>query len=266
MSFQPVSTDFDGRTVRLELSDLGAVEEFFANAGAQEGFLLPLPTSPKLFDVLDLELSCGDGFEIRFAARVIQVFDRLTAPPEGRYGVAFQMEAWDEARETELQRKLAQSRAGEAAGSTPPEVDASETLGTSPIFRIKSLNPSERMRLASKANRTERQILLRDSSPQVLLGLLSNPQLDSEEVLTLVRSTHANGAILQRVAEDRRYSVNAEIRAAVARHPKTPTPVALRLLDTLRTPDLQILARSSAVREQLRRAALKIYLGRLSSR
>lgn len=272
MSVRPRSTAFDGRTVRVELADPEAVETFFSEARAQEGFLLPLPASPKLYETLDLELVCP-GFEIVFQARVIQVFDRPTAPPEGRYGVAFQREGWSEARQAELDRKLREAKVGGAAaegeaegGEGDEEGDVSETLGTSPIFRIKSLNVNERMRLAMKASRTERQILLRDTSPQVLQGLLANPHLDSEEVLALVRSTHASGGILQRIAEDRRFSLNPEVRAAVARHPKTPTPVALRLLDTLRTPDLQVLARSSGVRENLRRTALKLYLARISSR
>ena len=138
-------------------------------------------------------------------------------------------------------------------------------MGASPIFRIRSMNVSERIRLAAKASRTERQILLRDTSPQVLLSLLNNPRLDGEEVLQIVRSTHASGGVLQRIAEDRRWNQNAEVRASVVRNPKTPTPLAIRLLDTLRTPDLQVLARHSGARETLRRAALKIYLGRLSS-
>ncbi len=110
------------------------------------------------------------------------------------------------------------------------------------MFRIKQLDPSKRMLLAMKADRTERQILCRDTSPNVLLGLLGNPRIEAEKVLAIVKSAYASGAVLQRVAGERRWMGSAEIRTAVVRNPKTPTPLAVRLLDTLPITELRELA------------------------
>lgn len=146
---------------------------------------------------------------------------------------------------------------GEAA------VQRTEMTGASVALEIRRLNVSEKMRLATRAGRLERQILLRDNSPQVLMGLLTNPRIDEQEVRDLVRSPHAASGVLQHVAKDRRWSTNYEIRLALVRNPKTPTPLAQRLLTTLRKPDLQTLAKSPNVREAIKGAALRLYLGKI---
>lgn len=260
---EPPDLDADQATLRLELTDAEAARSFFDSARREAGFLLPLAASPRLFESLTVRAGCGSSFELEFRARVIQVFERPSPGDadgsERRFQVAFQIEDWNPGRDAELIRKLSQIPAVEATESG----EEGEVTGASPLFRIKAMNPSERMRLALKAARTERRILVRDTSAQVLMGLLGNPRLESEDVLGIVRSTYANAAILKRVAEDRRWSQNAEIRSAVVRNPKTPTPLALRLLETLRTPDLQVLAKSGQAKETLRGAAVRLYLKRI---
>ena len=139
----------------------------------------------------------------------------------------------------------------------------SEVGGTLSAVEIRRLNVTQRLRLATHAGRLERQILLRDTSPQVLMALLANPRIDEQEVKDLVRSPHAASGVLQQVAKDRRWSANHEIRLSLVKNPKTPTPLAQRLLPTLRKPDLQALAKSPNVREAIKGAALRLYLGKL---
>ena len=93
--------------------------------------------------------------------------------------------------------------------------------------------------------------------------LLTNPRIDEQEVRELVRSPYAASGVLQHVAKDRRWSNSYEIRLALVKSPKTPTPLAQRLLPTLRKPDLQALAKSPNVREAIKGAALRLYLGKM---
>ncbi|MDX1644307.1 MAG: hypothetical protein R3244_08130, partial [Thermoanaerobaculia bacterium] len=152
----------------------------------------------------------------------------------------------------------------------PEPVDegaAGEMMGTSPIHRINAMNPRQRAMLATRAGRTERQILLRDKSPLVLESLLNNPQIDSEDVLRIVRSSRVVAPTLQRIAGDARWSSNPEILAVIARHPKTPSVLATRLLPSLRTSDLRMMAKmSSGLREMVRKAALREYMQRTGQR
>ncbi|MEE8523087.1 MAG: hypothetical protein V3T72_04080, partial [Thermoanaerobaculia bacterium] len=184
------------------------------------------------------------GFRFRFEAEVVQIF-----PAADGYGSAFQLCGWTAARARELERKL------KGGG----EEDASVV---SPVFRIKKMDVNERFRLATTASRPERQILLRDGSPQVLLGLLVHPRIEDREIKAIVESPSATGAIMKRVAANRKWMANPEIQLAVVRSPKTPPPIAIQLMPTLRTSDLQVLAKGSASRENVRKAALRVYLQR----
>ncbi len=247
----------EGQTTILEFDEPEAAKAFVEAAKTDHGFLLTLPEGPKLFSTHSIELRAGGSFSFRLEARVIQAFDQ----GPGEFGVAFELESWTPGRDAELERKLRLAR-NAVLGSAGTVGE----MGSSPLFQIKAMNSSERMRLAMKAGRTERRILVRDTSAQVLMGLLGNPRLDREDVLQIVKSTQATSAILKRVAEDRRWSSNQEIRTAVVRNPKTPTPLAIQLLETLRKSDLQMLAKSGSARESLRRAALRLYLKRSSGR
>lgn len=233
-----METELDAASQRLELrfEDREEWRSFLERARADGGFLVPLEGPLRLHQRLQIRLSHSGRTE-ELVARVAQVF---SGPPQPR--VAFLLD--------EL--------------TTPDdETDASETLGTSPLHRIRQMNPNERARLAHRAARTERQILLRDRSALVLEALLANPQIDAEGVQILARSPHANAPLLQRIAQDSRWGKNQDIQSALARNPKTPAPVVMRLLPSLRTPDLKAMARlDSGFREHIRRAALAEYMKR----
>jgi len=184
---------------------------------------------------------------------VVQIFEQ----GPGALAAAFQLDGWAPSKEDELKRKL-------AAGAE--QAEEGEARGAAPIYRIRRMNYNEKVRLALKADRGERQILCRDSTPQVLLNLLSNPRIESTDVLQIVKSTHANAGVLQRVASERRWMSNSEIQTAIVRNPKTPTPIAIRLLEVVPTQELRGMAKMGALREDVRRAAFRVYSKRMSRR
>ncbi len=241
----------DDDKIALAFDDLPEAEKFFAGLEEQQGFFLQLERELKQFQRLAVTATASGGFRFRFNAEAVQVF-----PAGGSYGTAFQLVDWTPARDKELRRKL---KAGESA-------DGEGEMGTSPIFRIRKMDPNQRFRLAVKASRPERTILIRDNSPQVLLGLLSHPRIEDREVKAIVDSAFSTGAIMQRVASNRKWMSNAEIQLAVVRSPKTPPPLAIKLMPTLRTSDLRALAKGSMSRETIRRAALKVYMQRTRQR
>lgn len=250
--------NLEERSLVLEAGELDAVETFLEDAGDQEGFLLPLPQEPPRGAELAVTLEAPGGFHLGFRARVLHVFDSVAPDGGNEYTAAFQRTDWGKAKEMELRRKLRQARRGEEG----PDEATGETLGASPMFRIQKMTPPEKARLARRANRTERQILLRETSPQVMMALLNNPHLDSDDVAQMVKSPYVPAGVLKRVAGDRRWVQNREVRLALVRNPRTPPPLAIRLLSGLPIPVLRALAGSSEVREDLKKAALKLYLKR----
>ena len=245
--------------VTLEFDAVSEVEAFFAEVKEQTGFFLQLDQALKQYQKLTFTAIAPPRFEFSFEAEVLQVF-----PGQGSVGTAFRL-CWQPGQSQELDRKLkGRSADGRAAERGVAQEDHAAV--NSPLFKIKNMNPNERFILATKASRTERQILLRDTSPQVLLGLLAHPRLETKEVLELVKSTHATGAMMDRVAGNRKWMSNPEVQLAVAKSNKTSPPLAIKLLETLRVPDLRQMAKSSSVREQVRRAALRVYLKRTGQR
>lgn len=204
-----------------------------------------------LFARCSVEL-IGDAHSVEFEAEVAQAFPMRS----GSWNTAFLVSHIPDTSARPADDSAVSKREDRAK-------DESETRGAAPIFRIQQMNPNEKARLATRAGRQERQVLLRDSSPLVLQSLLSNPRIEAKDILRIVKSTHANGGLLKRIAEDARWGKNQEILAHVVRNPKTPPPLATRLVDRLRTSDLRMMAKmSGGLREDIRRSALREYLRR----
>lgn len=240
------SLDVAACTLDLAFEDREETRTFFSDALNQQAFLLKLPERPQDFSTFSVVTRDPRDFELSFQACVVQIY-----PEEEKFGAVFQILGWNDALESELHRKLNTEE--------PLPLEEGENLGTAPVFRIKQLDLPQKMQLALKADRGERTILCRDNAPMVLLNLLSNPRLEAENVLAMVKSNFATADILQRVASDRRWMSSAEIRTAVVRNPKTPTPIAVRLLDSLPIGELRDLAKMGSAREDLRQAAFKVY-------
>ena len=251
-----ISADVSQRIVTIEVSAPDDAITFIERAKTNHGFMIPLPDRPEPFSTFTFRLSASGGFGLSFDAKLLQLLEPPGGDPQG----AFQLLDWDAAKDQELARKAAAARAGD---DSAPE---GETRGASPIHRIQKMDPGKRARLALRADRTERQILCRDTTPQVLLNMLSNPRVEAQNVLAIVKSTFANAGLLQRIAKDRRWASNTEILTAIVRNPKTPTPVAIRLLENLPTRELRQMARIGGLRENVRRAAFRVYNKRTSRR
>ena len=247
------SIDHGSDTIYLEFTDLDAVRTFLDEAKEKQAFMVELTSPPRPFEPYQATLVTDGSFEFSFEVRPVQVFD------QGAFQrVVLQFEPWPKSKSMELERKLR---------AMPDGGDENEMTGASPMLRIKQMDPNQKARLALLAGRAERHILRRDNSPMVLTNLLSNPKVETEDILQIVRSTHANGGILQRVAGDRRWASNLEIKSAIVRNPKTPAPMAIRLLDSLSTEDLRQLSKiGGPLRENVRRAALSVYLRRQGRR
>ena len=239
-----MKAELDHGAGRLELR-FDTREEFLAflkSTRDEQGFLVPLSQPPRLHEQWRVRLSSGSLRE-DLQAHVAQIFAFADQPSK----VAFLLAA--------------------APTADSPDTDTSESRGSSPIHELKQMNPNERARVAYRAGRSERQILLRDRSAKVLEALLGNPQIDAEGVLVLARSPHVTSALLQRIAQDSRWGKNQEIQSAIARNPKAPSTVVIRILPTIRTNDLRTMARIDAgFRENIRKAALKEYMRRTGQR
>ncbi len=128
--------------------------------------------------------------------------------------------------------------------------------------RIRALTHAEKIILASKADRQERAVLAQDNDSQILYYLIKNPRITTEEVLRIARLTSISAQVADLIAKTSQWSSNQEIRSALVNNPRTPTPLALKLLPTLPEPEIRQIAKSTAVSQALKQAALRIVISR----
>jgi len=252
----------------LEPESLLELDQFFDQAQKDDGFFCTLDRQLELYQPLTCSVSTSEGFAAHFNIEVVQVF---AEPGDATsFGTALRVLDWGSIPTASIKSRLGASAAAASTDSPAPCAAKQKTQlhssEVSPIYRIREMKPPELIRLARRAGRIERQILLRRPTAQVLLALLTNPHLEDSDVLEIVKSNFATGAIMQRVASTRKWIQNQEIQLAVVKSPKTPAPVVRTLLPLLPTPQLRKLSKMGNAREELRKAAFRIYLQRTKRR
>jgi hypothetical protein len=122
---------------------------------------------------------------------------------------------------------------------------------------VRGLSRTEKILLASKADRSERAFLLQDNDPRVLLSLLQNPRLTLDEVARIAKSSFQTYQIADLIMKTGQWMANLDVRLALIRNPKTPPTFALRILPTLPESEVRVIARGETASMALKQAALR---------
>lgn len=126
--------------------------------------------------------------------------------------------------------------------------------------RVRDLSRTEKLLLAPKADRSERAVLMQENDAQVLYSLLKNPRITTDEVARIARSSLLSSVTADLISKTTQWTTSADIRIALVHNPRTPTPLALRLLPTLPDSEVRQIAKATAVSQALRQAALKLVI------
>jgi len=221
-------------------SDEELRHEFEANLSAG-GLLLSSTERPPEMSTIQLNLRLSEGGSFATSATVVRLF-------EGAFAVSI------DANPQEIFSSL----------TARPEAKEESAGGkyASVWDRIRAMPYAEKIILATKADRSERAVLIQDNDPQILYYLLKNPRITTEEILRIARLTSISAAVADQIAKTTQWSSNQEIRSALVNNPRTPTPLALKLLPTLPEPEIRHIAKSTGVSQALKQAALRIVISR----
>lgn len=128
-----------------------------------------------------------------------------------------------------------------------------ETLDyTKSLFqKIQSISVSERINLASKATKEVRSILIRDPNKIVQMAVIQSPKITESEVLMIASSRQVHDDVLRHIISNKEWTKNYQIKAALVNNPKTPLPLALKLVPFLHSRDLSFLSKSKAITRAL---------------
>jgi hypothetical protein len=130
-------------------------------------------------------------------------------------------------------------------------------LSQSRIQQILALPVSEKIKLAQTGSRELRALLLKDGNSEVQDAVISNSRITEVEIVAFARSAKIGPPLLGKIAANRDWLKNYQLRLALVNNPKTPLPLALKLITTLRDADLTNLAKSKVLPEEVVVAAEK---------
>jgi len=126
--------------------------------------------------------------------------------------------------------------------------------------RLRRMRPDERARHATRANKVERAIMMRDTEPSVLLFLLRNPNLTRAEVIEMTKLKTLNHQIITKILSNKVWAQIEELRYNLAVNPKTPLPISMKILPSLNAKHVREMAKNQSLRAQLKQAALRLVL------
>jgi hypothetical protein len=132
--------------------------------------------------------------------------------------------------------------------------DQAEKERDTPIANLPIL---DRMKLAMKGTREQRQVLIRDPNKIVSAAVLSSPKLTENEVESFARMANVAEDVLRTIGMNRSWTKNYSVIAALARNPKTPPAISLGLVGRLNERDIKGITTDRNVPEALRLAARK---------
>jgi hypothetical protein len=110
--------------------------------------------------------------------------------------------------------------------------------------RMRALTQTEKILLAVKADRGDRAVLMQDNDPRVLLSLLRNPRLTTDEVVRIARSSYVNAQIADVISKTGQWMASLDVRLALVHNAKTPPALALRILPSLPDAEVRNIARA----------------------
>ena len=120
----------------------------------------------------------------------------------------------------------------------------------------------EKIRLAILGNQEARNILIHDPNKVIPLAVLRNPKVSENEALLYAQLRTLPDDVLVAISKHKVWIKNYPIKLALISNPKTPLPLAIKLLDHLHDRDLQNLARSKAISYVLARSAARLHFKR----
>ncbi len=116
---------------------------------------------------------------------------------------------------------------------------------------------ADRIQLALHGKRDERMRIIRGANRSLHRHVLQNPGVQLDEVTAFAKMSSVSPDLLAAIAERREWSGRPEIALALVRNPKTPVPLAIRMLNHIAPADLSRLAKGTSLQMPILSAARK---------
>ena len=117
---------------------------------------------------------------------------------------------------------------------------------------------AQKVALALKGNREARTILIRDSNRLVAGATIRSPRITEPEVVAAAQSRSVSDDVIRAIASSKEMLRSYGVKFALVNNPKTPVPIAMRLLTLLRSSDIKAVSKSRNVSTAVSRQAKRL--------
>ena len=165
----------------------------------------------------------------------------------------------DEREEEEVASPHEIAEAIQAAFLEPVEGEIDDQTGLAE-GQIRTLPIPVRLQLSRGAGKTLRDMLIRDSNPQVAKSVLKFNTFSDGEVERIAKMRTIVEDVLEAIGRSRRWMRKYPISLALVKNPRTPIPIAVGIVPRMAVRDLRILRRDRNVSEAVRTLANRLFL------
>ena len=123
---------------------------------------------------------------------------------------------------------------------------------------IKEMTTGEKVALATKGNKSARSILIRDRNRVVALAAISAPSITEPEAVVAANSRTVHQDVIGFISRNKDWMKNYQIKVALVANPKTPLPIAMKLVPILQKRDLKNISKSKNVPVGVRNLATRL--------
>ncbi len=209
----------------------------------------PLP-EVELFEAVELELATPYGVVV-IEVQVIQMLPGM--------GVAVGFTADSASGLTSL---LDAARADRMPGTADPATfkvvgGARAPRPVDARTRLKNATTAEKMQIALHGTKEERGLILRDGNRLLHQYVVRNPKIQLDEIAHVAGLRTMAPELLAFIASRREWAQRPEVALALVRNPKTPVPLAVKLVDHVPMQHLRQLAKAGAAKAPIQKAARK---------
>ncbi|MDX1642840.1 MAG: hypothetical protein R3244_00635 [Thermoanaerobaculia bacterium] len=205
---------------------------------------------PAILDALESNPELRPAVKRRIAEYRDHLFPKeRPAEPEPEEAEAEEVHATPE----EVAAAIAAAREESFEGEIDEETGLSEG-------QIRTLPIPVRLQLSRGASKTLRDVLIQDSNPQVATSALKHNAWSDGEIERIARMRTVSEEVLDAIGRSKRWMRKYGVVLALAKNPRTPIHLAVRLVPRLAVRDLRLLRIDRNVSEAVRSNANRLFM------
>ncbi|MCX5885638.1 MAG: hypothetical protein NT096_06995 [Proteobacteria bacterium] len=124
--------------------------------------------------------------------------------------------------------------------------------------KVMEMGVGEKIKLATIGNREARTLLLKDPNRLILSAVVNSPRMTEEDIIKICQSRNVSDEVLRLIAARKELTKNYKVKIGLVSNPKTPVPIALKLLSYISENDLRNISKNKNISTVVARGARKI--------